>query len=306
MRLWGRIGNQLFIFAAGHACARRTDGRLLFYDWANTGTASYQLAEVVGPAFRLATPRDMLRLGQYAYDTPLRGTLSAWASRLADRRAARASAPRVVWEDRIGPFSEVHSEVLECIPPVLLIGLFQNEAYFSDYAAEISEAIKLPSSLDAAIRDMPRPILSVMFRRGDYIDWGWNLPLAYYHNALTYASVHLRPRSLLLFSEDPQFLELAAPWLRGYGEVRLASDITRDPLAQLALVTHCDHHVVANSSFSWWGAWLGEHRSEKPCTVIAPDGWLSHDGGTIPLRWVTVPRTSDEPLPWTMEFAERG
>jgi hypothetical protein len=305
-RLWGRLGNQLFIFAAGYACARRTNGRLLFYDWANTGSASYQLADVLGSAFTLATPRELLSVGQYDYDTAFRGTLSAWASRIADARAARANLPQVIWEERLGSFAALHREVLDARPPVLLVGLFQNESYFSDYADEVSAAIDLPAGVEGAIRHLARPILSVMFRRGDYVDTDWSLPLAYYHNALEYAQEQLAPRSLLLFSDDPQFIELAAPWLQRYGDVHLATEYTSDPLAQLALVTQCDHHIVANSSFSWWGAWLGEHRHDHASVVIAPAGWLRCDGRTIPERWVKMPTTTDQILPWTTALLGGG
>ena len=61
-----------------------------------------------------------------------------------------------------------------------------------------------------------------------------------------------------------------------------------DPITQLHLIAVMDHAVVSTSSFSWWGAWLGDHRSgfDEDRVVVAPDPWIRPAlDGTPPTRW---------------------
>ena len=292
MALHGRLGNQLFSFATGHACARRTCSRLSFYDIQHAGASSYPLSTVLGERFELASPRDLLRIGLLDYAAPLRRTLSATSYTIAERRAQRAARPRVIVQERLGSAFQTHPEVFEAKPPVMFVGYFQSEDYFVDYAEEIDAAIALPTGEPEFMSRLARPVVSVTFRRGDYADFGWMLPLGFYANALDYCASKLAPGSLLVFSDDPEFAELAGPWMRERAgiPVFLGTAVTRDPLQQLAMIAACDHHIVANSTFCWWAAWLGERRSAEPCTGIAPTGWVDGDEGILPARWVKAAR----------------
>jgi hypothetical protein len=296
MMLHGRLGNQLFSFATGYACAQRSGSPLLFYDAAHSGTGSYEFYEAITPRPLFARPRDLLQVGHYDFGTPLGRSLSALSWSVAERRANRARSPRLIIQERLGSPFAPHEEVFAALPPVLFVGYFQSERYFDEYAAEVNAAITLPPAPASVMERLPRPVVSITFRRGDYANFGWTLPLAYYGNAIEYCNEHLSPGSLLIFSDDPQFVELAAPWLRGQAQVptHLATSHTRDPLTQLAMIAACDHHIVANSTFCWWGAWLGEQRATAPCTVIAPAGWLDGDEGILPERWVRVPTRAPE------------
>jgi hypothetical protein len=296
MALHGRLGNQLFSFATGLACARRADAALRFYDIQHIGAAAYPLGDLIGERLELASPRELARVGLYDWPTPLRRTLSSVTYTLAERRAERASHPRLMVQQRLGSPFRTHANVFDVEPPVMLVGYFQSEDYFADHAEEIDAAIRLPEPDHGFLRRLPRPVVSVTLRRGDYADFGWMLPLAFYANALEYCLSELSPASLLVFSDDPEFAELAGPWMRERSgiPVFLGTAITRDPLQQLAMIAACDHHIVANSTFCWWGAWLGERRSPAPSTVIAPAGWVDGDDGIIPARWVAIGTNQDD------------
>jgi hypothetical protein len=82
---------------------------------------------------------------------------------------------------------------------------------------------------------------------------------------------------------------LVVSWVSKYGPASSAHGIARDELTQLALLGACDHSVIANSSFAWWGAWLGD-RQERPTRrlVLAPEQYHRFGEDIIPERWVAV------------------
>jgi Glycosyl transferase family 11 len=284
----GRLGNQLFAFAAGYACALRNEGDLLFYDLLHLGVAGYPLADVVGSRFRIATPRELIRLGIYDYSTPLSTTLSTMSHLLLGWQASHSGHPRTLEQQPSEAF-DLDERIVGVKTPVMISGYFQHEEYFAEYSDRIDAAIDLPSVEGVLTDDLPRPIVAVTFRRGDYLNLGWNLPLDYYHNALEYCSSKMEVGSLLLFSDDPEFVELVTPRVERYGPVFSAPSYTKDPLLQLAMMASCDHHVLANSTYCWWGAWLGERRSGAESVVVAPSGWVDGNENIIPDRWIVVP-----------------
>jgi hypothetical protein len=174
----------------------------------------------------------------------------------------------------------------------VLRGYFEHERYFSDVAPEVETAIHLPPTDDVLPRELPRPIVSVTFRRGDFNSLGWSLPLDYYEAALSHLCERIRPGTLLALGDDPGFNELAEPWLQRFAPVVNGLRLSGDPVTNLAMLAACDHSVIANSTFSWWGAWLSERRAPSPGErmVFAPDDWR-HGRPTadiIPDRWTRV------------------
>jgi len=173
-----------------------------------------------------------------------------------------------------------------------LCGYWQSERYFARAAetirADLSIRVASPATaaIEQQIRAMPFPV-AVHVRRGDYADvestrryHGLQTP-DYYHAAVSrIRSAHPRAQ-FVFFSDDPG-------WVAG----NLRSDISLlvtahgrpGPHEDLHLMTCCRGHVIANSSFSWWGAWLAASD-----LVIAPARWFQApemSGFTIvPDRW---------------------
>jgi hypothetical protein len=174
----------------------------------------------------------------------------------------------------------------------MLDGYFQNEGYFADYADDIRATISLPTIGLDELYDLPRPLVAVTFRRGDYVNFGWDLPLSYYQRSIERLRQRVDPGSLLIFADDVQFADLVPLWLKGKERIIVVPRITRDPILQLALMATCDHHILANSTFCWWGAWLSEGRQDREQIFLTPAGWLGksygNNEGIIPRRWEVV------------------
>jgi hypothetical protein len=166
-------------------------------------------------------------------------------------------------------------------PVALCIGYWQSPKYFDaiseDVRAELTPAInsagKVYRILDAT-RSSAR--IAVHVRRGDYamlpeVRAFHGLPqVAYYQravNALIEASAG--PWSVIVLSDDPAWCEreLHFPVTTIHAEI----DGSLAPHEALALMSRCQHHVISNSSFSWWGAWLATSHGQE---VLYPQRWI--------------------------------
>lgn len=153
-------------------------------------------------------------------------------------------------------------------------GYWQSEKYFRGIEATIREGYRFRLPLAARnvelLESLPRPIASVHVRRGDYLlekDLDICTP-AYYERAL--AGLRASDvKSFIIFSDD---IPYCRKMLR-LGETHAAFvdwNLGDDSWQDMAMMSRCDHHVIANSSFSWWGAWLDPNPQKR---VLAPTIW---------------------------------
>ena len=177
-----------------------------------------------------------------------------------------------------------------------LDGYWQSAKYFAD-SAEILRAdftIKFaPDSLNRDIGDFIQSCeaVSIHVRRGDYVAnksvsrHHGSSTLQYYKTAIDEMTTRLSHPHFFVFSDDPTWvknnLKVEAPttYIDNNGPEKGYED--------LRLMSLCRHHIIANSSFSWWGAWLSMH-PEK--IVIAPQKWFNRDdidtSDLLPKSWL--------------------
>lgn len=155
---------------------------------------------------------------------------------------------------------------------VVFCGYAQSEKYFSHCQELIRRTFAPPGELVAELYVQWGDVLrtctaSLHVRRGDYLHKPQYHPVQtaeYYLGALTELSQRAKIQHVLCFSDDPH-------WCREHllpQDSRLILVEGQDDYHDLVLMSLCHHHIIANSSFSWWGAWLG-HNPTK--IVIAPD-----------------------------------
>jgi hypothetical protein len=107
----------------------------------------------------------------------------------------------------------------------------------------------------------------------------------YYDDAVKLISSKLDSPNFYFFSDDIDWVKIH------FGNTKNACfvDETQNEFDDLYLMSLCQHHIIANSTFSWWGAWLNE---KKSTIVIAPKKWLARKSDSsidlIPKRWFTV------------------
>ena len=149
-------------------------------------------------------------------------------------------------------------------PNILLNGFFQSEKYFYDFKEEIKEIFNLP------IHEAKKPtdfLTSVHIRRGDYLNlqnYHLILPKEYYEEAIkTFEG------NFIFFSDDIEWVK------ENFKGDNIFYSETNDELMDLTLMSICDNNIIANSSFSWWGAYLNKNENKR---VIAPKNWFGPNG----------------------------
>jgi hypothetical protein len=274
VELMGGLGNQMFQYAAGHALARRSGAalRLDLGHFAQSGKRRYLLDCFAVPA---AISRERSPLAW-------RG-LAHWLALRASRRLGLSTKFLLDgWTVFDQPAVHFDAAFATLAPPVHLKGYFQSELYFRGVADEIRQlfAVRVPTSAGfeaqrAAILAAEWPV-SIHVRRGDYVSdpaihaMHGTCDESYYRQAIALAArLAARPPTWFVFSDD---IAAARETLRQVeNAVYVTGDVER-PWEDLALMAACRGHVIANSSLSWWGAWL-DPRPDK--LVIAPRHWFT-------------------------------
>jgi len=154
-------------------------------------------------------------------------------------------------------------------------GYFQSELYFKNIRDTIVNQFTLDEyspyakNIQAFI-ETNTCTCSIHIRRGDYAHHKQLklLPIDYYNDAIEYINSKFKEVNFLVFSDDILF---AKGFLKNQNITFINSTEKRPPHEDIYLMSLCEHNIIANSSFSWWGAWLN---SNKDKLVIAPEHWF--------------------------------
>lgn len=170
--------------------------------------------------------------------------------------------------------------VLEIPGNIYLIGYWQSEKYFKDIEAVLREELVVTDTPNAENVAMSRLInhvqaVSLHIRRGDYVSnpatyqhHGVCSP-EYYHAAVEKVAQTVREPHFFVFSDD---IEWAQHNLRlEYPVTYVTHNGIEKDYEDLRLMSQCSHHIIANSSFSWWGAWLC---TDPEQIVVTPQRWF--------------------------------
>lgn len=183
---------------------------------------------------------------------------------------------------------------------IFLEGYWQNEYYFIGIKHILTKEF---GSLRKPMRDKVKNIkktinshnhsVSVHIRRGDYINnpktsnTHGNCSLDYYHKAINEIIKKTARPTFFCFSDD-------IDWVKKNLKINAAtfypSELgSRTNIEDLYLMSKCRHHIIANSTFSWWGAWLGEYENS---VIIGPKKWFVAEDmkhlNIMPVRWMKI------------------
>lgn len=271
----GGLGNQMFQFAAAYALAR-TRGVDLQLDISSYARHSPHQGFELDRLFSIA-PHARIS----ATDFARRGRLGAYLERCL--RGPRYTEPDffAVQDLSILPMS------------VILDGFWQSERYFSAHADAIRALYQFVPApqLDERLQVYTdRPLVSLHVRRGDYYSAHsaalHGVPLqAYYAQAIAFFRGWLHHPRFMIFSDD---LNFAASTFQGEDFVIVDWNREQDSYRDMYLMARCEGHILANSTFSWWGAWLNKRVDKR---VIAPRRWFAKDPQPqhlIPESWVLI------------------
>lgn len=280
VRISGGLGNQMFQYAAGvalathHACDLKWD--LSWFD-GNSLHQGFELTRVFGISIEEANVAD------YRKTLGWRG--SDWLrSRLASRKLGWLRPKHYIQE----PHFHYWPEFWQISPSAYLNGYWQTPKYFQDEEALIRDEFRFKAEMSlenetiASIMDESNSV-SLHVRRGDYVAdprvacVHGACDVNFYQRAIVKIRRHVMSPYFFVFSDDMEWVKKN---LRIDGRVMFVDhNQGEESYNDMRLMSMCKHHIVANSTFSWWGAWLGAD-SEK--SVVAPKRWFN--GGSVDAR----------------------
>lgn len=268
----GGLGNQMFQAALCEAFLKRGIPAAADFSFYDSGQQERELALDFFPDFHLemADEKTAARLRGYGYHESFLEKIG---------RKVRPSTARVYSEDvRKGYQPEVFQQ-----RDTYISGYWQCERYFKECRQDIVQLFCFPEipegSVCGELRDRilkDQKSVSLHVRRGDYLSSKYEnvyrnvCTETYYRNAMMYMRENLSDCHFYVFSDD-------IPWCREhFGRDSMfyvdCNHGTNSPY-DMYLMSICRHNIIANSSFSWWGAWLNQYEEKL---VAAPERWFHH------------------------------
>lgn len=181
-------------------------------------------------------------------------------------------------------------------PNVYLQGYFQSEKFFNTVSEDIRREFMIKKEKLVNVEKFAEQLrkhnsVAIHVRRGDYktekiLKVHGILPLSYYENAIARMRSQYPDVSFYVFTDDPNWVNENLH----LEEVHFVSGkISSTHFEDLYLMSTCSHNIIANSSFSWWSAWLNPNKNK---TVIAPAKWFNKGPGDIqdliPEDWIKL------------------
>ena len=286
VRILGGLGNQMFCYAAARRLAFANETELVLDTvsgfQSDPYSRSYQL-DAFDIAGREATARERLE----PFPRPRRALLRAVSKALPyDKRP-------YIQQEGLDFDARLLSRPVK--GAVRIEGVWPGEGYFRDIEEEIRAEFVLKHPPQDPLNLQLSEQISAVVSVGMHVRWfgmddsSQNVSPEFYRRAAEEMKARLGSPHFFMFSDNP---EAARKTLRLQGDVTYVThnDQDRGGLADFWLLRQCDHFIIANSTFSWWAAWLGA-QSDK--IVICPDplhvrtaGWAAK--GFVPENWWTL------------------
>lgn len=296
LRIMGGLGNQMFQYAAGKALAERLHQSLyLDLSWFQNPGAStprdFSLSHFKAITDKIATPEEI----RFFFPETI------W------KRIQRRLFIHSILKPKMVFLDETKHSYINRMPKlnksmnIHMTGYWQSEFYFRDSSTTIRSLFSLEPPTDSKNRELFEKLnsgnhyISLHIRRGDYITnpvaaarLGNICSKEYYQSAINRLLDQIPNAHFIIFSDEPDWVVKNFPLPLHFTVVDWNSQ--ENSYRDLQLMSQCSHHILANSSFSWWGAWLGRNKNK---TVIAPARWWQiknplRDQFIVPENWIRL------------------
>jgi len=282
IKLNGGLGNQLFQYSLGRKLSLKNNDvfKLDLSDFTADNPRSYSLGE-----FNI--------IENFASDEDINKIKKSGVWKLIDKLKPYCKRSAIKYQGY-----DFDPNILKLSGNFYLDGYWQSEKYFQDIENIIRKEITLKESLSSKYTELIDKIknsdsVSVHIRRGDYItnkkfSKVYNLlDEKYYQKSVKFITEKISYPHFFIFSDDINWVKrnIDIPYPKTFvsGENEIKN------YEELILMSLCKHNIIANSSFSWWGAWLNKNANK---IVISPDKWFNDKIGNakdlIPENWIEL------------------
>lgn len=283
----GGLGNQMFQYAFFHSLSKQSkcDVKLDISDFKQYALHNgYELDRIFKVNCVYATKNEI-----YTFTSHQKSFLNKLMRKLHLRKSL------VIKESNDSEFCFDESVLTDLFPQGYYKGYWQSYKYFKDYKNDLLEIFKFPDFEIGSQNHQLKSTLeckqsvSIHIRRGDYVNHpllGGVCEKEYYQKAINLISSKVNNPLFIIFSND---IEWARKNLSIRGDIIFVDwNEGNDSYKDMHLMSLCKHNIIANSSFSWWGAWLNSNPKK---IVIAPRVWTNEVGKhfeTVPVEWVKI------------------
>ncbi len=291
--LTGGLGNQMFQYAAGKALAEKTsaelhlDLSLLDIRSKNTTFRNFELNKFVLDSNIKITSSKLKGLLLAKIYLNIRNSLSG----------KKITQYLCIFTDKES--CNFDSRFLSLQDNIRLLGFFQSEKYFLEYRDIIKKSFVSRKELSDKNQELAEEIksanaVSIHIRRGDYITnqnaSGNYIPCSkeYYEKSVHYICEKIESPRFFVFSDEPG---VTKELLHLENAVYIDWNKEEESYNDMWLMSLCKHNIIANSSFSWWGAWLNNYSGK---IVITPRQWFRNEAKNnnvkdlIPQQWIRL------------------
>ena len=285
--LMGGLGNQMFQYAVARSLqlssGADSDLRVYFEDGYRLAIRSYAL-DVFAIAATIATEKELKTVGP---ERKLRRRIKLVMKQTIDKNVVREKESFIY-----------DPTVLDRRSDTYFIGFWQSFRYFESIRRDLLKDFILKTesrhmqSARKVIRDSTHSV-SLHIRRGDYLQTASGFAVLkpdHYMRALQVLKEKLSYFDVFVFTDDVKWAQNNLVDIIAPQSMTIISNPYLKDYEELVLMSSCNHHIIANSSFSWWGAWL----NDKPGKiVIAPRSWNGSDESIptfdlIPESWTLI------------------
>lgn len=281
IRIIGGLGNQMFQYAAATALAHKnnTELKVDVTEFDNYHLRNFDL-DKLNVNFSLASIQEIKNL----------------KSKNSFQRFWERLVPYAVRRFYKEPFFHYDNRFSKLSSDVYIQGYFQSQKYFLSIEDKIREQFTLKEGVSERIKEFASILQShqsvaIHVRKGDYknaetMDVHGILPMSYYLNAIGFVQSKIPGAKFYLFSDAAASVEKE---LSLNSLETVSGRVTQNHFEDLYLMSCCRHNIIANSSFSWWAAWLNTHPDK---IVIAPKNWFNNGPkdtqDILPQGWIQL------------------
>ena len=290
IKLQGGLGNQMFQYGLASILAKKNNSQVLvdlcFFDQTEKRLGhtprNFELA-VFNNSYIPALAADLLFFKQLSVVNMM-------------KRKLGLNYPKLYDETSFG----FCGKVFLIKTPVYLRGYFQSYRYFIGYESFLKGLFSFPvDKLDSTNKKLLIDIkglntIAIHIRRGDYVNdeftqqFHGNCSLEYYVKAISLIMARNKDLTLFFFSDDSDWVKEEFKNLP-YPKQFIDNNRNENSWKDMLLMSSCNHNIIANSSFSWWAAWLNTN-PEK--IVIAPKEWFKakdfENKTLLPEEWIKL------------------
>lgn len=281
----GGLGNQMFQYATSLAIAR-TSGVQLKLDISNFHGYELHNGFELNRIFNISTP---IASREEVDD------ILVWKNHAFIRKFYRKFFKGIVQTNYvIEPVFSYWSKVYQVLDMSYLEGYWQSEKYFTTVATAVREQFTFKNELEGKNLELSRLIsasnsVSLHIRRGDYVSDNSNseiyyqCSMAYYNEAMERIAKIVSNPVFFVFSDDIKWAKKKLN--SGCKFEFIDHNSGKDSYIDMQLMSLCKHNIIANSTFSWWGAWLNTNPEKLVCS---PKEWFVNGQSSddlIPESW---------------------